>query len=187
MGMKETPWRFYRQDGVRYRIKAEYGIDYVYARQHNQSPDFTITGTIDRQAGNNHWMQDAGGIIHEQIAKYIPRLAPYLKWHLMGPDGPMHYLTNAKYWLESAQGKVPRGQNIPTDPVKAFEHTIVLGAFPGDVIPDFRGPKEWSPRGLKGGLLDAPWRAVEAWLLERLPKLVAAWVVDMNELGVLET
>lgn len=186
MSVIKTPWRFYREDGVRYRIQAEYGIDYEFARRNNQSPDFSVTGTIDRQAGNNRWMDDSGGQLHEEISRYIPKLAPYLKWHLVGPDGPMHYLPNAKYWLEMVQGKTDRESTIPTDPMKAFEHTIKLGAFPGDTVPDFRGPKEWSPRGLKSDLLHAPWRAVEAWLLERLPKLVAAWVVDMSELGVLE-
>lgn len=182
--MLETPWRFYREDGVRYRIKAEYGIDYDFARRHNQAPDFTITGTIDEQARNNRWMDHSGGQVADEIAKYLPRLAPYVKWHLVGPDGPMHYPANAKFWLEVLQGK--RTVGGPANPLKAFEESIALGAFPGDIIPDLRGPKEWSPKGLQGDLLHAPWPAVHAWLERRLPKLLAAWVVDMNELGVLE-
>lgn len=187
MSMVETPWRFYREHGVRYRIKAEYGIDYAFARRTNQSPDFTIQGTIDRQAGNNRWMDDAGGQVTEEIVKYIPRLAPYLKWNGVGPDGPsLHYIENAKYWLEIAQGKRTPTHLDNADAMLVFKEIIKLGAFPGDVVPDFRGPKEWSPRGLKGDLLHAPWRAVEAWLEGRLPKMAAAWVVDMSELGVLE-
>lgn len=185
--MIRTPWRFYREGGVRYRIQAEYGIDYDFARRHNQAPYFSITGTIDRQAGNNRWMDDAGGMIHGEIEKHLPSLAPYLKWHVVGPEGPMHYFENSKYWLEMAQGKVPLAEHLRENPLELFKHTIILGAFPGDVVPDLRGPKEWSPRGLQGDLLHAPWPAVRAWLERRLPTLLAAWAVDMNELGVLET
>lgn len=95
--IKETRWHFYMEDGRRYRIKVKYGIDYAFARQHNQQPDFSITGTIDYKSRNNHWYDHSGGQTVEEIRRYVPELAPYLKWHLVGPDGPMHYTENAKY------------------------------------------------------------------------------------------
>jgi len=40
----------------------------------------------------------ASGCIHDEIAKYIPELAPFIKWHLVSSDGPMHYIANAMYY-----------------------------------------------------------------------------------------
>lgn len=42
------------------------------------------------------WMH-SGGCIHEDIAKRLPELAPYIKWHLCATDEPMHYLANTLY------------------------------------------------------------------------------------------
>lgn len=130
---KETRWHFYREYGLRHRIKAEYGIDYRFAREANQHPYFSVTGEIWAQARNNRWMDSAGGMLHDQIAKHFPQLRPYLKWHLVSTDGPMHYFANAKYWFELAQGTSE--WKADTNPVEAFKHTIILGAFPGDEPP----------------------------------------------------
>jgi hypothetical protein len=203
--MKATPWHFYHENGMRHRIQANYGVDYGFGTQHRQEPYFSVTGTIDIQARNNRWMDSAGGMLHDEISKRIPILRPYLKWHLVGPEGPMHYFANAKYWFETAQGKEEESR-FPTNPIEAFKHTIVLGAFPGDEAPlelqndlehaawrakanepKYRGPKEWRPGNTqKTFFRGIPWSHVQAWLEERLPKLQAAWVVDMGELGVLE-
>jgi hypothetical protein len=203
--MKETRWHYYAENGQRYRVKAQYGIDYPFARRNNQTPDFSVTGTIERKARNNRWYDHSGGQVTRELAAYVPEIAPYLKWHLVGPDGPRHYFANAKYWFETAQGKVEESK-YPTDPIKAFTETIVLGAFPGDEPPlelendleseewrpkadttKWRGPKEWSPGNYQKQFFKGiPWSLVQAWLEERLPKLQAAWVVDMGELGVLE-
>jgi hypothetical protein len=40
------------------------------------------------------------GCVHEDIAKYIPELAPYIKWHLCSSDMPLHYTANTLYWAE---------------------------------------------------------------------------------------
>lgn len=198
--MKETPWHYYTEGGQRLRIKAKYGIDYAYARRHNQVPDFTIIGTIEHKARNNRWYDHSGGQVTWEIATYLPEIAPYLKWHLVGPEGPMHYLANAKYFFGVAQG---REENPATDPIKAFKRTIRFGSFPGDEAPielredlerewqsprqKWRGPKEWSPGTVDHGFFrGVGWAPVERWLEARLPKLQAAWVVDMGELGVLE-
>lgn len=57
--------------------------------------------------------------IHEEIAEAIPQLAPLLKYHLMGPEGPMHYLANTLFlasakdcWggVKGEQRKTPKGE-----------------------------------------------------------------------------
>lgn len=203
--IKHTRWHYYTEGGERYRIDAEYGIDYAFARKHNQAPDFSVTGSIERKSRNNHWYDHSGGQVTRELAAYVPEIAPYLKWHMVGPDGPMHYFANAKYWFEIAQGKIEESK-YPTNPIEAFKHTIVLGAFPGDEPPPelqhdlenaaswrpvgerkYSGPKEWRPgASQKSFFRGVPGELVQTWLEERLPKLVAAWVVDMGELGVLE-
>lgn len=40
---------------------------------------------------------EAGGCLHEEIARVFPELAPLIKWHLVSADGPMHYLANTIY------------------------------------------------------------------------------------------
>lgn len=39
----------------------------------------------------------AGGCLHEDIAKVFPELAPLIKWHLVSSDSPMHYIDNTLY------------------------------------------------------------------------------------------
>lgn len=199
--MKETAWRFYHDHGWRYKIKAEYGIDYHFARRHNQQPYYSITGETRIQARNNRWMDDSGGQLHGLIERYFPHLAPSTKWHLVGPEGPTHYFENARYWFNEARGS-SKNSSPSGNAVINFKSTIVLGAFPGDRLPpdlaeDFEhwrppkeydvpeGPKEWRP-GQSRPKFNARWEDVRAWLEERLPDLQAAWAVDMAELGVLE-
>ena len=40
---------------------------------------------------------EAGGCMHEEIAKVFPEFAPLIKWHLVSTDGPMHYIGNTCY------------------------------------------------------------------------------------------
>lgn len=169
--LKETPWKQFSQGKQKYRIKAEYGIDYDFAKRNNQAPYFSITAEIDRAIPGGRWYDDSGGMLHDEIAFHFPKLEPYLKWHLVGEDGPMHYIANAKYWLDVATGKISNTGNA--NPTEAFYSTIVMGALPDDTstIPDF---------------LEASWAEFKQWLEERLPRLMEAWRDDMEKLGVLE-
>ena len=65
----------------------------------NQKPYFSITGEIERRAGNNRWVFQSCGAIHDQIAKQMPELKPLLLVHLADENGvPMHAYENASYW-----------------------------------------------------------------------------------------
>jgi len=65
----------------------------------NQKPYFSITGEIERRAGNNRWVFESGGAIHDQIAEQMPQLEPLLLVHLADENGvPMHAYENAGYW-----------------------------------------------------------------------------------------
>lgn len=77
-------------DGEPARIKATVRYDDDCGNGHNS---FAITGEI--------WQRRRGvvtcGCIHDEIAKHFPKLKPFIKWHLMSSDGPMHYVANSLY------------------------------------------------------------------------------------------
>lgn len=55
--------------------------------------NFAITGRLVSRSRE----VDMGGCVHDEIEKYIPELAPLIKWHGCSPRGPMHYLANVTY------------------------------------------------------------------------------------------
>lgn len=69
---------------------------------------FAITGEVYGRNGsprdgvvkfNGHTLSmESCGCVHEAIAKYIPKLAPYIKWHLCDSDMPMHYHANVIFF-----------------------------------------------------------------------------------------
>lgn len=167
---KETPWKEYRSEGGRFRIKAEYGIDYDFGRRNKQSPHFAVTGTIEEYRGAR-WRDYGGGMVHRDVARHFPQLAKYLKWHLVSLESPLHYLANARYWWDMATGKGPwKRESYDPDPLEAFKSTIVFGGIEGE---------ELLPAS-------SPWADVKVWLDSRLPFLMENFEADMKELGVLD-
>lgn len=87
-------WKIYQENGDTFRIKAQVRHDDECGNGHNS---FSITGEIEAKRKNGQWYEYAGGCLHEEIAKHFPELAPFIKWHLMGTDHPMHYVSNTIY------------------------------------------------------------------------------------------
>ena len=78
----------------RMKVRAE-----LVHRNGNTKPYFSITGEVERRAGNNRWVFESGGAIHDQIAQQMPELKPLLLVHLADDNGvPMHAFENAGYW-----------------------------------------------------------------------------------------
>lgn len=81
----------------------------------------TVEMRFDDQCGNGHNTFamtadiripgrrdiEAGGCLHDEIAKYFPELAHLIRWHLCSTDGPVHYAGNAAYFASNRdhQGK----------------------------------------------------------------------------------
>lgn len=63
-------------------------------RNKNGHNTFSITGET-RLLENGRI--ESCGCLHDEIVKAIPRLAPFIKWHLVSADGPMHYESNTVY------------------------------------------------------------------------------------------
>jgi hypothetical protein len=97
---------FVDDDGKLCVIEVEIRHDDECGNGHNT---FSITGTVyDRHEripgerpirnskGESVW-PGSSGCIHEEIAKRMPELAPFIKWHLTSTDEPMHYIANAAF------------------------------------------------------------------------------------------
>lgn len=109
--------KIYTQDGEIYKLTATVRYDDKCGNGHNS---FAITGAQYRKSKNKYneyWAEDSFGCMHEDIAKHFPQLAPYIKWHLMNSNGPMHYIANTLYhvlehgpthaWVEFNGGQDP--------------------------------------------------------------------------------
>jgi hypothetical protein len=63
----------------------------------NGHNSFAITGEIR----DSRYRKDNGivacGCLHDDIQKYFPELAKYIKWHLCSSEGPMYYIANTVY------------------------------------------------------------------------------------------
>lgn len=61
----------------------------------NGHNSFSITGEYTYP--DQSWENGGGGCIHDEIAAAFPELTPFIKWHLVSSDGPMHYIANTTY------------------------------------------------------------------------------------------
>ena len=107
----------YVENGQEYVLIAKVRYDDEYGNGHNT---FAVTGEIWRAENGQPIGRDCEscGCIHKDITKRLPELAPYIKWHLVSSDEPMHYIANTVY---HAQGYGPRYAWIyytgPSDPL----------------------------------------------------------------------
>lgn len=83
---------YHNKDGSLLRVNLRY--DDQCGNKHNT---FAITGDWI-ESGKNLREPDMCGCIHEEIEKYAPDLAKYIKWHLCTADGPDGYNGNATYF-----------------------------------------------------------------------------------------
>ena len=135
-----TPWVEYTESAHHYRIRALYGLEVIGT----QDPHITVTAEIESRSGSRgRWHEDSAGCLHTEVARRFPYLAPLIPYHLCSirPDGtiePMHYVANAIYWAEYVAG-VSRWtpETYDPDPLNALKNTVLLGAVPGDSLPDF--------------------------------------------------
>jgi len=90
-----------------------------------QTPYFSITGEL-RSRGR----LESCGMLHDDIAKHIHELRPFLKWHSVSIEEPLHYVANALYWggLQGyTDGKIDSPPNL-----EHLKSTIVYGAVSTD-------------------------------------------------------
>jgi hypothetical protein len=170
---------------------------------------FSITGEIYIPGRRDC---EACGCIHEEIAKYFPELAPFLKYHLMSTDAPLHYIANTLYWIKgeyeyqliSGSTKLPvwtpELQDSEGNAVKMGRHDLIDSAdcpIPRDVRLVYKPVmmKAGTPRNLANARSSACWpEATDEELLNpnlkqvldaRLPALLEAFKRDVESLNLI--
>lgn len=168
----------------------------------NGHETFSITGEVRSLA---RW--EAGGCLHDDIAKVFPELEPLIKWHLTSTDGPMHYVANTcyeagdrDYWgLRKGERRPILGpDNVPTWVPKVTPERVKGHEQPAPVLVEY---ELWCREGEgKERDLDAARRAavwpdatdeelcqerpqLEAALKARLPALLTEFKQAMLEIG----
>lgn len=58
---------------------------------------FSITGEV---GANRRRGPLVIGCIHAEIREHFPELGPYIKYHLVSTDGPLHYIENTLFHVE---------------------------------------------------------------------------------------
>lgn len=146
-------------------ITATVRLDDEWGNGHNT---FSITGEI-RVRGR--W--EAGGCLHDEIAKAFPELAPLIRWHLCSTDGPLHYIENTMYWL-GWRGYCDGRDGSPPN----LDHARKSAVWPD--MPDH------TPSGDLASVIgrqDAK-GVIEAELRERLPGLMAEFRAAVEAFGL---
>jgi hypothetical protein len=67
--------------------------------------------------GSRVWLV-AFGCIPDTVRKHFPELAPYLRWHLMSTDGPLHYVANTTFWAREGNLSYARSAAVWPDATK---------------------------------------------------------------------
>lgn len=170
---------------------------------HNGHETFSITGEVRSPA-----RQEAGGCLHEAIAKVFPELESLIKWHLTNTDGPMNYVANTCYHagdrdcngLRRGERKPILGPDkVPTWVPKITPEKYVKGTQqPVPVLVEYElwcREGEGKERNLAAARSCAVWpdatddelcqerHRLEAALKARLPALLAEFKRVMLEVG----
>lgn len=163
--IRTTEWKVY--DGGRQRIRASYGLHVIG----NQAAYVTVTGEIEER-WRGKWRESCGGMLHREVVKHFPELAPLIPFHLSSEDGPMHYVANAIYWAEKIAGCSPfKAESYEPVPEDAFRETVGFGVVEGDTMPTLK-PDPVCVVQVFGR--DHVKDVVTAWCLARLPDWQAA-------------
>jgi hypothetical protein len=157
----------------------------------DEAPYFSITATIygHRWIPGEHpishdgkrWWLHTSGCCHSEISSAFPELRPFVRWHLVSQDGPMHYTPNAIFWAEHMAG-VSRWSHRPydPDPETAFCNTVAFGAVVGDTMPDLAVRMTGPDTAGTVITRETVRAAVETWCAARYADLMSAFRRDMD-------
>jgi hypothetical protein len=165
MPMYQTPLRKIIYDGSPATwVRASFGLH----KLGDQAPYCSLTGEEYSSSVPTDRNMLSCGQIRCALLVAFPELKAFARWHLCTDGTPMHYIANAKYWHEMANGKVKRRAYDP-EPRATFEEHCLIGAIVDLSASD---------------LLAMPWERCEDELESRVPALRAAFkseVVDKLE------
>ena len=79
-------------------IKAFVRYDDECGNGHNM---FAVTAEIkELNQRTGRYEISSYGRLHGETTQVFPELAPFVKWHLVSSDGPLHYIENTAYWVK---------------------------------------------------------------------------------------
>ena len=193
----------------------------IYTDERGMMHKLTVTVRHDDECGNGHnsfaitgeeylktkygqWKLYAGGCMHKTIAEHFPTLAPYIKYHLMSTDGPMHYLANTLYHVKEHGPTHAWVYYTVQDPLKLIEQEEILLTYPtsdkaqeAEGKPGYRvvyDEKTSKKRNLDYARSSAVWPEatdeellspdLEIRLKARLPKLMEEFQQAVESLGL---
>ncbi len=134
-----------------------------------QAPYWSVTADISSTTKFTSRSVHTCGQCHEAVVENFPELAHTLRWHLATNGIPRHYVPNAQYWHDMANGKIERGLYDPEPKAVFVKHVVEL---------EGENANAW---------LELPWADVELILTERVSKLQAAYKADvLDQLAALE-
>ena len=190
--------KFFTEDERRYSITAKIRYDDSCGNGHNS---FSVTGSIDKVGRMN---SGSCGCIHKEIAEHFPELQKYIKWHLCGSDGPMHYLANTVFlagdrdcygYRKDEQRKNKAGVPIWHKVKDAIPYYVDSNEKPSFVVEYEPWLGEGKERELNSARNAAIWpeatdeqlclppEELKVLLLTRLPGLIEEFKKDVEELG----
>lgn len=125
--MYQTPLRKIVGDRSVTYVRASFGLHKIGA----QEPYCSLTGEEYSRAVPTDASMLSCGQIRDVLHVAFPELDAFARWHLCANGIPMHYIANAKYWHEMANGKLQRRQYDP-DPRETFVGHCLLGVLKTD-------------------------------------------------------
>lgn len=151
---KKTYTKLFTEGGQEYEITATARYDDQCGNGHNS---FGLTAEIWKARNGKRIGRDCEscGCLHEDISKHFGELKPFIKWHLVSSDEPMHYLANTLY--HKKEGKIQYAKD-----------SCVWGVAPDDSKVNFETIGEQS---------------LKNYLVTRLPHVQEAFQKDMEKLG----
>ena len=96
-----------------YPQERKFGAEYI--NEHGETEVLKAVVRHDDRCENGHntfsvtaslyvgYVERACGCLHDEICERIPELAPFIKWHLCSTDGPLHYVANTVYHVNSKE------------------------------------------------------------------------------------
>lgn len=101
---------------------------------------FAVTAEIrGRNQRTGRYEIQSCGCLHDETTRAFPELAPFLKWHLVSSDGPMHYIANTILWAKENNLKNARSTAVwPDGTLKQMKDPEALTARLPALMSEFK-------------------------------------------------
>ena len=96
----------------------------LYDRSYRIRGD-SLVDQLKNSSGKTLWLGSCG-CLHDEISKGFPELAPFIKWHLVSTDGPMHYIANSMYHAKAIPKEQGQYYAYLKEPVTGAEKLLEI-------------------------------------------------------------